>query len=146
MSDTGILEACLDEIVATIQSTDEGGVAEVVKSQGPRELLQRDAERLPAIGVAYRGFEREQGSQGSRIVFALTRWEVTVLVRNEGGQANALMEVIPFVTTVRDRLHRKKSSKDPMSCYIVQSEQIEDLEGDLVACVATYTLRLTLGH
>lgn len=146
MSDAGVLEAVQAEIVAFIRGTDEGGVVAVEEARSVRDLILSEEGRLPAIGVAYRGWDREdQRPIGTRVLPVRVRFEVAVVVRDERGQSAALETVMNRLAIVRDRLHWQKCSTDPGSRYLAAGEEIEDVEADLVAGVATYLINVRLG-
>lgn len=136
------------ELLALIRGTDECGVAEVCASQSVRELVQRDANgNLPAIGVAYRGFQRvEDESMGPTTFYADTRWEVGVVDRSGVDRPSALESVMEILGRVADRVHGSLSALPPRWSWEVVHEEVEDVEDDAVAGVLYVELRVRVGE
>lgn len=136
------------ELLAIIRGEDEAGVAEVCASQSVRELVQRDANgNLPAVGVAYRGFQRvEDESMGTTVYYADTRWEVGIVDRSGRDRPSALESVMEILGRVADRIHGTRSAIVPLWSWEVVHEEVEDVEDDAVAGVLYVELRVRVGE
>ena len=134
------------ELLTLIAGSDNGGVAEVCASQSVRELIQRDADgSLPAVGVAYRGFQRvEDESVAVTWYYADTRWEVSIVDR-AGTRPSALESVMEIVGRISDRIHGARSAIPPLWSWEVVHEEVEDVEDDAVAGVLYVELRAKVG-
>lgn len=135
------------ELLTLIAGSDGCGVAEICPSQSVRELLQRDAQgSLPAIGVAYRGFDQVVDEPvGNGWFYADTLWEVSVVDRNETGRPLATQSVMEIMGRIRERLRAASSAVPPLWGYEIAHEDTEDVEDDAEAGALMVRLRIKVG-
>lgn len=148
MSDEGILEGVMAELVTLLKGGDEASGAGVYESLSLEDLALLDAEgQLPAYGVIYRGYsEVVDRPAPSRKYYAITLWEIGVVARDESSGGAARRGALACLTLARDRVHFAKSAYDPQTRYLATSEEVQKLDQERVGAVLMVRLKLALGN
>lgn len=138
------------DLIAKIASTDNAGAAAIYPSVSFDHLLEWKSEgQLPAVGVRYSGYSVVSSGRplpvGNGVFLAETRWEISVLTRAEGDPAAAQEKAEQILELARARVNGQQYSVLQNTRYLVESEEIQDIDHERVGGNLTVIARLTFG-
>lgn len=147
MSDAGLYDAIEAEIYTALTTSPISGIVAVAKTMAVEDLIAREGLRA-AIGIVDAGANAgELLAVGNRMISARSRWEVSVVVRNDRGRVEARPAVRGFLETIRDRIHYMQSAIGSRPRYQWISDHYVDVADEgLCAAVATFEIQTYFGR
>lgn len=149
MSDVGLYAALEAEIIEALTDTPIDGVKKVLRTAGVEDLVFQDTALRPVIGVIDAGAkELDRPAVSSRLVGALSEWQIAVVVTSKRGLPDARTTVRTLLETVRDRVHNVQTATSSRGKYRWISDQYVNVvggDGSVAAAIATFVIPINFG-